>query len=245
MLSLIDTRTTRVLFTVLLFALGLGFLYVARHTLVAFLFAIFFAYLVDPAVSRLEKLVRGRGRAIAIIYFLLLVLLATFFFFVGPQIARQAQRLSQSLPGLLEQVGSGKIAYQLGKEHGWSAATTEQIRAFLANHRNDLIDLAQRIGLRLADVAKESWLLIVVPILAAFFLKDGRSFSDVLLSSINSRPQREFLQGVLGDLNQMLAHFIRAQLTLAALSMVAYSSSIVSIHQHQLDKVDFLQFLYT
>jgi predicted PurR-regulated permease PerM len=224
MLSLIDTRTTRVLFTVLLFALGLGFLYVARHTLVAFLFAIFFAYLVDPAVSRLEKLVRGRGRAIAVIYFLLLVLLGTFFFFVGPQIARQAQRLSQSLPQLLEQVGSGKIAYQLGKEHGWSAATTEQIRAFLASHRDDLIDLAQRIGLRLADVAKESWLLIVVPILAAFFLKDGRSFSDVLLSAVDSRPQREFLQGVLGDLNQMLAHFIRAQLTLAALSMVAYSS---------------------
>src|SRR5690349_6937858 len=118
MLSLIDTRTTRVLSTVLLFALGLGFLYVARHTLVAFLFAIFFAYLVDPAVSRLEKLVRGRGRAIGLIYFLLLVLVSTFFFFVGPQIARQAQRLSESLPELLEQVGSGKIAYQLGKEHG-------------------------------------------------------------------------------------------------------------------------------
>src|SRR5437588_2602132 len=98
MLSLIDTRTTRVLFTVLLFALALGFLYVARHTLVAFLFAIFFAYLVDPAVSRLEKLVRGRGRAIAIIYLLLLALLGTFFFFVGPQIARQAQHLSSSLP---------------------------------------------------------------------------------------------------------------------------------------------------
>jgi predicted PurR-regulated permease PerM len=224
MLSLIDTRTTRVLFTVLLFALGLGFLYVARHTLVAFLFAIFFAYLFDPAVSRLEKLVRGRGRAIAIIYFLLLVLVATFFFFVGPQVARQAQRLSASLPELSEQVGSGKIAYQLGKEHGWSAATTEQIRAFLSGHKAELLDVAQRIGLRLADVAKESWLLIVVPILAAFFLKDGRSFSDVLLSAVDSRPQREFLQGVLGDLNQMLAHFIRAQLTLAALSMLAYSS---------------------
>ena len=39
MLSLIDTRTTRVLFTVLLFALALGFLYAARRTLVAFLFA--------------------------------------------------------------------------------------------------------------------------------------------------------------------------------------------------------------
>src|SRR5262245_61804918 len=111
MLSLVDTRTSRVLFTVLLFALGLGFLYVARHTLVAFLFAIFFAYLIDPAVSRLERLVRGRGRSIAIIYSLLLILLATFFFFVGPQIAHQTQRLSESLPELLEQVGSGRIAY--------------------------------------------------------------------------------------------------------------------------------------
>src|SRR5207248_349603 len=102
--------------------------------------------------------------------------------------------------------------------------TTEQIRAFLAGHRDELIDIAQRIGLKLADVAKEAWLLIVVPILAAFFLKDGRSFTEVLLSSIDSRPQREFLQGVFGDLNQMLAHFIRAQLTLAALSMLAYSA---------------------
>ena len=63
-MSLIDARTARVLFTVLLFALALGFLYVARRTLIAFLFAVFFAYLVDPAVSRVEKWVKGRGRAI-------------------------------------------------------------------------------------------------------------------------------------------------------------------------------------
>ena len=71
-MALIDSRTSRVLLTVPVFALGLGFLYTARHTLVAFLFAIFFAYLVDPLVSKLETLVRGRGRAIAISYGLLL-----------------------------------------------------------------------------------------------------------------------------------------------------------------------------
>ena len=41
-MSLIDTRTARVMFTLLLFALALGFLYVARRTLIAFLFAVFF-----------------------------------------------------------------------------------------------------------------------------------------------------------------------------------------------------------
>ena len=57
-----------------------------------------------------------------VIYLLLVVLLVTFFFFVGPQIARQAQRLSESLPKLLETVSSGQIAEQIGKEQGWSVA---------------------------------------------------------------------------------------------------------------------------
>ncbi|HET7209552.1 MAG TPA: hypothetical protein VFI95_23465, partial [Terriglobales bacterium] len=83
MLAFIDSRTSRVLFTFLLFGLGLGFLYAARKTLIAFLFAIFFAYLLDPLASKLERWVKGRGRAIAIIYILLLVLLVVFFAFVG------------------------------------------------------------------------------------------------------------------------------------------------------------------
>ena len=66
-MSLIDGRTTRVLFTVFLFAVGVGFLYVARRTLIAFLFAVFFAYLVDPAVSRVEKWSKARASAIAAI----------------------------------------------------------------------------------------------------------------------------------------------------------------------------------
>jgi len=223
LLSLIDTRATRVLFTVLLFALGLSFLYVARRTLIAFLFAIFFAYLMDPVVSAVEKWTRGRGRAIAVIYTLLLAALVVFFSFVGPQIAHEAQRLGQAVPSLLERVGSGQIAEQIGAEHGWSVATRAQLRAFLAGHRDDLTGLAQEAGLRIAATAKQAWLLILVPILSAFFLKDGRAFGQVFLSFVNTRPQREFMEGVLGDLNQMLAHFIRAQLTLAALSLLAYT----------------------
>src|SRR5450631_3967509 len=223
-MSLIDLRTTRVLFTALLFVLALGFLYVAHYTLMAFLFAVFFAYLVDPAVSRLDRLTRGRGRAIAAIYIILIVLLATFFFFVGPKIAHQAQRLRASLPTVLDKVRSGEIAQDIGQQHGWSRETREQLQAFLANHSDTLAYVAQRAGIRLAEAAQESWLLIVVPILAAFFLKDGRAFSHVLLGLVHARPQREFLEGVLNDLNQMLAHFIRAQLTLAAFSLVMYSA---------------------
>ena len=107
---LTDSRTARSIVTVLLFALGLGFLYVARATLIAFLFAIFFAYLMSPLVSRLEKLLRGRERAIAVIYTLLLVLVVVFFVAVGPKVTREGARLGQSLPTLLTKLSSGEIA---------------------------------------------------------------------------------------------------------------------------------------
>jgi predicted PurR-regulated permease PerM len=224
-LLLADSRTARVLITVLLFALGLGFLYVTRDTLIAFLFAIFFAYLMSPLVENLEKVLRGRrGLAIAGIYALLLALVVVFFVIVGPKVTKEAAHLGKSLPALLERVSSGELTNTLGQQHGWSGPTIAAVQSFLIAHQNDITEMAQRIGLRTADVAKQAWLLFVVPLLSIFFLKDGRAFSGFLLSTIQSRPQREFLENVLNDLNQMLAHFIRAQLTLAALSLIVYSA---------------------
>jgi predicted PurR-regulated permease PerM len=222
-LPVADARTARVLITVLLFALGLGFLYVARQTLVAFLFAIFFAYLMSPVVSQLEKLLHGRVRAIAVIYALLLGLVVLFFVSMGPRIGREGARLSQSLPAL-SHLNSGQIAQQLEQEHGWNSRLFDVLRDYLYNHSDEITKLAQNVGLHVADVAKQAWLLLIVPLLAIFFLKDGSAFSEILLEMVRSRPQRELLQGVLSDLNQMLAHFIRAQLTLAALTFVMYSA---------------------
>ncbi len=230
-MTILDSRTSRVLLTALLFALGLGFLYAARRTLILFLFAIFFAYLINPAAVRLEKLFRSRAWAITAIYLMLVVALAVFGFLVGPRIARQSARLGASLPGLMDKASTGQlsgpigqIAEQIGTEHGWSSATRKRIQDFLTSRRGDLSSLAQRIGIRAAEAAQEVWVLFLVPILAIFFLRDGGNFHEVLVALVQSRTQREFLQDVFQDLNQMLAQFIRAQLTLAALSFVAYTA---------------------
>ncbi len=221
---LIDGRTVRVLLTALLFVVVLGFLYTARHTLIAFLFAIFFAYLVYPAVSYLEKWTHGRGRSIAVIYFLIAVALFAIFFSVGPQIGDEARHLGESLPPLVREISSGQIAERIGTRHGWSSETIQQAKKFLTDHQGELADMVQKVGLWVADVAKQSWLLVVVPILAAFFLKDADMFGQLLLSLPPRRRQREFMAGVVDDLNQMLAQFIRAQLILAALSAVVYTT---------------------
>jgi len=85
--------------------------------------------------------------------------------------------------------------------------------------------LRKRAGVRVAESARQIWVLFLVPILAIFFLRDGANFpwgSD--FAGTLPLPTRISCRTCSSDLNQMLAHFIRAQLTLAGLSMVAYAS---------------------
>src|SRR5258708_21597842 len=140
-----DGRTARVLITVLLFALRLGFLYVARQTLIAFLFAIFFAYLMSPLVFSLERIFRSRVLAIAVIYSLLLGLVVLFFVSMGPRIGRETARFAQSLPKLA-QLSSGQIAQTLGHDHGWNTRLVGLTRHYLAGHSNQITRLAPGIG---------------------------------------------------------------------------------------------------
>jgi predicted PurR-regulated permease PerM len=117
----------------------------------------------------------------------------------------------------------------IGRQREWSETTQEKFRVFLVSHSDEIKQYIERFGLRAAVVAKGAWLILLVPVLAIFFLKDGGTFSHVALEIVQSRPQREFLQAVLGDLNQMLAHFIRAQLTLAAFSLVVYTGFLAAV----------------
>ena len=118
MISL-DSRTSRVLLTILAFAAVLGFAWKARATLIVFLFAIFFAYLIDPVVEWVARHLKGsRPKAILAVYVGLLIVLVIVGFFVGPRIVAQAQHLAETAPDLYKKVSSGQIAWQLGSQRG-------------------------------------------------------------------------------------------------------------------------------
>ena len=66
-LTLFDAKTAKILFTATALVVILGLIYVLRQSLLVFLFAVFFAYLMEPLVARLDILLFGRGRAIAVL----------------------------------------------------------------------------------------------------------------------------------------------------------------------------------
>ncbi len=99
------------------------------------------------------------------------------------------------------------------------------MQSFLVSHQDEITQLAQRVGLARRRCRQASLAVLCRPASLDFFPERWtRRSATFSLSTIQSRPQREFLENVLNDLNQMLAHFIRAQLTLAALTLIVYSA---------------------
>jgi len=224
--AIFDNRTARVLSTILLFAAVGAFLWGARQTVIAFLFAIFFAFLLDPLVNLLSrtKIARNsRGRAILIVYLVLIAVIGGALALAGPKLVSEGRNLGTQLPSLIDKVTSGQIAHQIGSRRGWSWNTQVRAEQFLSSHREAILHWARSLEGRAAQLASNVVWLILIPILAIFFLRDGREFSDSATEALDRRSQKQFLRGVIDDLHEMLAAYIRAQLILAAISAVVYS----------------------
>lgn len=223
-MTIFDKRTARVLLTILVFALALAVLYAGRRTFVAFLFAIFFAYLLEPLVAALQRWLGGsRIRAIALTYVGLLLAVGVAVVLAVPQLQQEGARATKALPALVDQVGSGKIAWQVGSQHGWSRATQARLEQMIAGHRQDIVDAVQGAGAHAAELSSNAMWIVLIPILALFFLKDKANIGDATLGLVDDEESRAFLRNVIDDLDRMLAQYIRAQLILAALAMVAYT----------------------
>src|SRR5579864_662718 len=220
-LKLFDKKTAQALMTILVFALILMFLYVAWRAIIAFVFAIFFAYILEAPVSKLQKWLRGsRPAAIAVVYLLFAGLLVLTVSLLGPPVMEEATKLTQQAPELEAKLSSGDLLKQLGARHGWNGAIMEGINHYLDNHKGELIGATQNFVVRAVKSIQNTWWLLLVPILAIFFLKDGHELSQNIINSVEDTRNRRMLAETVQEMDSMLGHFIRAQLTLAGLAMV-------------------------
>ncbi len=177
-MSLLDKNTLRILFTVLATAALLAFVWLARKPLLAFLFAMLFAYLLEPLIAQLQKWTRcSRGIAIAVTYAAILAVLLTVGVAVGPRVVEEGRHLSESAPELYNRVASGSIAIQIGKARGWSEQTQVSLQQFIVGHRDQVLAAISAQSTKLTEIAGNALWLVLIPILAIFFLKDKSRFA--------------------------------------------------------------------
>ena len=219
-----DRRTVNVLCTILLFTVVLAIVYVARGVLVVFTFAILFAYLIDPVVRLLQShslIFRNlRGPHVAETYLFLLILIPLTIHFLVPGSLGKTTKFAKQIPALVADISTGEIATQLGTKYGWSEPQQQRLKSLLVQHQGDIEGLA-RGWERHAFSALAG--LVVIPILAIFFLSDGANMVDSLIRMLATNDNLEELRSLASELNSMLHHYIRAKVTLAGLSLVFFS----------------------
>jgi predicted PurR-regulated permease PerM len=229
MTAWIDRRTLSVVFTIGVTVGFLALLFAACHTLITLIFSILFAYLLEPLVGMTEKRTGGsRGRAIAATYGAVAVAFGILVATVGPRIVSEAQKLNTTLPTLLNNVSSGQIAWTVGGQHQWSYAT-QHVQQFLTGHREMILRYTAMIEMRAAALLSNVGWVLVVPILAIFFLLDGATLSASVVELIDASHERRFLRDVLADMGSMLAQYIRAQVLLSLMAAGAYTLFLLII----------------
>lgn len=220
-MTFFDKKTVQVLFTALGFCLVLLFLFAAWRALIAFLFAILFAYLFEAPVTQFQKWLRGsRPLAIAVVYMILAGVLTLVFVLFGAKVGEETRTLAQQAPGWAGKISSGNIVEQLGAQHGWSQETVRQFTDYIYGHRDQIISEIQDLVVRAVRTVQNTWWLVLVPILAVFFLKDGDKFRNDLVNSVSDEQTRAMVATIVDKVSYMLGSYIRAQMLYAVLAMV-------------------------
>jgi predicted PurR-regulated permease PerM len=145
--------------------------------------------------QRSHKVSRG-SRTIAIfeVYVIFGIIIAVVLVLVAPNVVNQGRKFNTNLPGLIDRFASGKIVWQIGAKRGWSNNTELRIARELANHRNQILAWTRSLGAAAATFLANLIWLVLIPILAIFFLKDGRDMAETLERVFKNR-QRLFFTG--------------------------------------------------
>lgn len=222
----LDAKVARATWTVFLVALALYTIYLARGPIVVFVLALFFAYLIAPAVDFCTTYVARRSSrttALAVVYVLMVGMLIAAGGLIASMIAEEASSLAARLPEYMaKQDPLAALPFP-----SWLEPLREKItlaaRDQLKNLDEAALPLIRGALGQVLSQAGNVLTVVLIPILAFFFLKDGNELRAMIVGlAVEDRP-RHFLERILDSLHQLLAKYIRALIALAMSTLVLYA----------------------
>ncbi|MEP6993225.1 MAG: AI-2E family transporter [Acidobacteriota bacterium] len=229
--------TLQVLLVLLGAGIALWALYRLSSVLLLLILAVFFAYLVAPLVRVLRRPILARGfalplpLAIGAVYMAIVGFLAAAVVLLLPILNREIAALAQETPGYLARAENQWRLWQAGYQTrvlpgGVREALDRAVHQGVSSGEQYLTgDLLPRVGGWLTYLP---WLMLV-PILAFFLLKDARLLRHLALRLLPRGRLRSRGVAFVGELNETLAAYIRAQVTACLLIGVVCTTGFVAI----------------
>lgn len=183
--------------------------------------AIFFAYLINPLVELIRKpfalsypRLMPRSLAIGLSFLIVFSVLAVGIYYLAPGISRQARAFVENVPTYTTSVQSAindmnRRLDRMRINDSVQTQINERINTFLESAGTFVTTI---LGMSaIYAVVYLPW-LILVPILAFFFLKDAHLFKVGLLRVVPVGDWRSRVESVMADVNNTLKAYTRAQL---------------------------------
>src|SRR5207302_8815003 len=98
---------------------------------------------------------------------------------------------------------------------------------YLARNKQYINCLVPTVDCYLSNAAQIFGHLLLIPILAIFFLRDGPRIVDVLIRLLFPADRHPKIHALVTELHLMLTQYIRVQLLLCLLSFVFYSAAML------------------
>ncbi len=221
--SAVQTRAVlRVILIALAVAAALWMLYALEGVILLAVLAVFFAYLISPVVEfvrrpfhlRGQERVMPRALAVGIVYLVLFGTVGITLYILLPRLGEQITDFVKQAPTYLATArGRAATLQTLYQRYQLPPAARETVTKAVTS----TVDAA---GAYLSDALKSAvsllayipWLLLI-PILAFFFLKDADNFRRAALQMLPVGRWRWRGDELFQDINSTLAAYIRAQLT--------------------------------
>jgi predicted PurR-regulated permease PerM len=222
----LDPKAARATWTVIAIALLCVTVYTIRQTLFVFVVSLFFAYLLLPIVDFIDRVLpmqQSRAPALAIVYLILVAVIVIAGIEVGSRVADQANLLAQRITDFLKPEPIQSLPLPQPMRSIGDTLLSAARQAIQENYQEILQTLPQAF-LRAANAATNLILLIIVPILSFFFLKDGRAMQRYIVAQVDDDVARGALRAFAVDLNVLLAQYIRALVLLGLSAAFAYGT---------------------
>jgi len=212
-----DARAARASWTAMVLVVLLAAAYAIRETLAVFVIALLFAYLLAPLVGLVERFTPRQVSprfALAIVYLALIGVIIALAFTVGSRLVEEANSLASQLPALLK-----SRAWMQLPLPAWLEPARDRIIQTIQNELNvsgeQIFPYLKSVGGHLVSGARYALYMVLIPILAFFFLKDGAEIREGVVASLFQEERRPVVDEILEDINHLLGEYIRALVLLA------------------------------
>jgi predicted PurR-regulated permease PerM len=220
----LDARAARVTWTILVILGAIGLAYAVRGLLLLVALSLFFAYLLYPVVRLAQRwVIRRRSLAIAVVYVVLLAVLVGTGIAVGPRLSTEVKSLAQKLPEMSTQIQSGQLVERVLQRRGWEWREIAEVERLARTHMGAIIGYAQQATAALLKWLAGAWVIVLIPVLAFFILKDAEHFTSAVISGLSQRGHRGVGWGIAEDLHLLLGQYVRAQVLLAMITFVIWA----------------------